>query len=233
MVGARLVIVFIDNEHASGYEKPWGEKIMANRVRIKYELEDMSGDSCLVVRWNRVTPDLLRDIGTRAIFISGNSATADQYDPNEQAGLREALLTRDWPTFGFCGGHQVMGEVYGAPLEPIGELDPRDASFGEANEVAPGMKTEVGYLPVDVTRPHPILDGLGEAPVFRHAHSWELKAIPDGFTNYASTGVSRIQLMIHDDLPIAGTQFHPEYATDEHPAGRVLIENFMRWSGLI
>jgi len=32
---------------------------------------------------------------------------------------------------------------------------------------------------------------------------------------------------------MVGTQFHPEYATDEHPAGRLLIENFMKWSDLI
>ncbi|MDJ0791018.1 MAG: hypothetical protein QNJ71_03890 [Acidimicrobiia bacterium] len=227
------MIVFVDNEHASGYAQPWGEKIMANRVRIKYELEDMSNDSCLVVRWNRVTPELLRDVGARAVFISGNSATADHYDSAEQAGLREVLLAKEWPAFGFCGGHQVMGETFGAPLEPIGQLDPRDESFGEAASMAPGMKAELGYLPVSVDRQHPILVGLGEAPIFRHAHSWELKAVPNGFTNYASTEVSPIQLIVHDDVPIVGTQFHPEYATDEHPAGRRLIENFMRWSGLI
>jgi gamma-glutamyl-gamma-aminobutyrate hydrolase PuuD len=34
-------------------------------------------------------------------------------------------------------------------------------------------------------------------------------------------------------LPIVGTQFHPEYWTDEHPAGKILIENFCRWAGLI
>ena len=30
-----------------------------------------------------------------------------------------------------------------------------------------------------------------------------------------------------------GTQFHPEYFTAEHPAGGRLIENFMRWSGIL
>jgi GMP synthase-like glutamine amidotransferase len=227
------MIVFVDNEHRSGYSQPWGEKLMANRIRIKYELEDMSGDPCLVVRWNRITPELLRNLDVRAVFISGNSASADQYDPLEQAGLRNVLAAREWPTFGFCGGHQVLGEVYGAPLEPIGELDPRDASFGETADFSPGMKSELGYLPVTVTRPPPILDGIGDNPVFRQAHSWELKAVPAGFANYATTDVSPIQLIIHDELPIVGTQFHPEYATADHPDGRRLIENFMRWSGLI
>ena len=227
------MIVFVDNEHATAYDKPWGEKIMANRTRIKYELEDLSGDTCLIVRWDHVDPDLLRSIDARAVFISGNSATADQYDPDLQLGLRDVLLDRAWPTFGFCGGHQVLGEVYGAPLEPIGPRDRRDEAFGAEADATEDMTVERGYLPVEVTAPHPLLEGLGEAPVFRQAHSWELKTVPDGFTNYASSPVSPIQLIVHDQLPIVGTQFHPEYATDEHPAGRRLIENFMRWSGLI
>ncbi len=227
------MIVFVDNEHAMGYAEPWAEKLMANRIRIKYDLEDMSGDTCLIVRWNRVTPNLLRDLAVRAVFVSGNSASPDQYDKAEQRGLRDVLLAGEWPAFGFCGGHQVLGEAYGAPLEPIGRLDPRGESFGEAADFAPGMKTELGYLPVRVTSRHPILDGLGQSPVFRQAHSWELKGVPDGFTNYAETAVSPIQLIIHDELPIVGTQFHPEYATDDHPDGRRLVENFMRWSGLI
>ncbi|MGI9667148.1 MAG: glutamine amidotransferase-related protein [Acidimicrobiia bacterium] len=227
------MIVFVDNEHVSGYAQPWGEKIMAARVRIKYELEDLSGHECLIVRWDRVTPDLLTQVDAKAMFISGNSASADQYGQLEQAGLRDALASKEWPAFGFCGGHQVMGEVYGAPLEPIGELDPRDEAFGEAADFAPGMKVELGYMPVELTGSHRMLDGIGDAPVFRHAHSWELKAVPEGFTNYASTSVSPVQLIVHDELPLVGAQFHPEYATKENPAGRTLIENFMKWADLI
>ncbi len=227
------MIVFVDNEHATGYAKPWGEKIMAARVRIKYELEDMSGLPCLVVRWSHVTPGLLRDIDARAVFISGNSASANEYSPDEQAGLFAAIREQTWPVFGFCGGHQVMGQALGASLEPIGALDDGEEAFGEAADFAPGMKHELGYFPVEVIRDHPLFDGLGRQPVVRHAHSWELKTLPAGFTNYASTDLSPIQMMVHDELPIVGTQFHPEYATDEHPAGRRMIENFMNWAGVV
>lgn len=226
------MIVFIDNEHATGYAGRFGQMIMANRVRIKYELEDMSGHECLIVRWDRITLAQLDRLDPAAIFVSGNSADPDAYDPDEQAGLREVLLERRWPTFGFCGGHQVMGETYGAELAPIGALDDGEEPVGGTADFAPGMRSELGYFPVDVTRPHPILADVGPTPVVRHAHSWELKDLPDGFTNYASTTMTPIQLMIHDELPIVGSQFHPEYATDEHPAGRTLIENFLRWAGV-
>ena len=226
------MIVLVDNEHVSGYAQPWGEKIMAARTRIKYDLEDMSGHECLIVRWNRVSIDLLERVGAEAIFISGNSAQPDQYARNELSGLHQALLAKTWPTFGFCGGHQVLGDAFGAPLEPIGELDDADEAFGEAADFAPGFRAELGYLPVSVSTPHPLLESVGAAPVVRHAHSWELKAIPAGFTNYAYTEVTPIQMIVHDELPIVGTQFHPEYATDEHPAGRVIIQNFMKWAGV-
>jgi GMP synthase-like glutamine amidotransferase len=227
------VIVLVDNEHVTGYAKPWGERMMAARVRIKYDLEDMSGRPCLIIRWDRVTPELLRSMGAIGVFISGNSTPADAYAESEVAGLHAAVRTLEWPVFGFCGGHQVVGQAFGAPLEPIGELDEGAESFGEAADLAPGMKHELGYLPVEITRPHPLLNGLGSNPVMRHAHSWELKAVPPGFTNYAATEVSPIQLIIHDGAPIVGTQFHPEYSTDDHPAGKHLIRNFMHWSGLV
>ena len=226
------MIVFVDNEHASGYAGKFGQMIMANRVRIKYELEDMSGHECLIVRWNKVTPELLDRLDVAALFISGNSASADEYDPSEQEGLNAALREMRWPTFGFCGGHQVMGAAYGAELAPIGELDEGGQPFGEANDMAPGLKAEVGYLPVDITATHPLVEGLGSSPVVRHAHAWELKDVPVGFSNIASTEMTPIQMIVHDDHPIVGTQVHPEYATDEHPAGRTMIENFMRWANI-
>ena len=223
------MIVFIDNEHESGYQKPWAEKLMAARVRIKYRLEDLAGDTCLIIRYNKVTPELLKTIKARAIFISGNSANPDDYDPNEQAGLKAALTEQRLPTFGFCGGHQVMAETYGANLAPIGPLDEPE----EEITFAPGLKKEMGYKPVQLLEAHPLLEGLDPSPVFRHAHSWEIKNLPDGFMNLAATETTHLQMMVHQSLPLVGTQFHPEYYTDEYPAGRTLIENFMKWSGLI
>ena len=81
--------------------------------------------------------------------------------------------------------------------------------------------------------PHALLEGMSDAPVMRHAHGWELAEVPDGFGLYSSTDMCTIQMIIHDDLPVIGTQFHPEYWTDEHPEGKRLIENFCRRAELI
>lgn len=225
------MIIFVDNEHEDAYGTPIGEKIAAARVRIKYRLEDITQQPCLIMRYAHVTPQRLRDLEAQALFISGNSADADQYDPAAQAGLRAALREMVWPTFGFCGGFQVLAETYGALLARIGPLPPDVEDPQPA--FAPGWQKEFGYQPVTITRRHPLLAGLGDAPVMRHAHSWEIKQVPAGFGLYAETAVSPIQLIIHDTLPIIGTQFHPEYYTDEHPDGRLLIENFCKLAGLL
>ncbi len=56
---------------------------------------------------------------------------------------------------------------------------------------------------------------------------------PEGFTTLASTPVTAVQMAVDDDRRMVGTQFHPEYYTDEHPAGRVMIENFLRWAEIV
>lgn len=225
------MIVLIDNEHADGYTQPWGEMLMAARVRIKYRLEDITGQPCLIVRYNKVTPEFLDALQAKALFVSGNGTDADHYTPAEQEGLRRVFRAQRWPTFGFCGGFQVMAESFGAPLERIGPLAPGEADPNP--NFAPGMKKEFGYQPVAITRAHPLLEGLDDAPVMRHAHSWEIKRAPEGFDVYAATALSPIQMIIHHERLLVGTQFHPEYYTDEHPAGRVLIENFCRRAGLV
>ncbi|MCB0033478.1 MAG: gamma-glutamyl-gamma-aminobutyrate hydrolase family protein [Anaerolineales bacterium] len=226
------MILFVDNEHKLGYEKPWGEMLQAARTRIKYRLEDITGDICLMVRYPHATPELVAKYEIRAVFISGNSTDHTLYEENDKVGIRTILREKKLPVFGFCGGFQLMGETYGVPLERIGPLDPGEEDpFPEGS--APGMKKEFGYAPVNLVKQHPILTGIEAAPIVRHAHSWELKAVPEGFDVYACTQTTPIQMIIHRELPLVGTQFHPEYYTDEHPAGRIMIENFCQVAGLI
>jgi GMP synthase-like glutamine amidotransferase len=214
------VILFVDTEHESGYLQPWGEKLQAARTRIKYRLEDLTGDEVLLVRYDRVDHDLVERVAARAMFLSGSSATVDTYG-DERDGVHSLIRDMSMPMFGFCGGLQMMATALDIPVAKIGVDE-------EGDDVA-----ERGYQPTPITAGHAVFEGLSDAPVMRHSHSWELKTMPDGFGLYSSTEVSPIQLIIHDDLPVVGTQFHPEYWTAEAPEGRLLIENFCRHAGLI
>jgi GMP synthase (glutamine-hydrolysing) len=132
--------------------------------------------------------------------------------------------------FGFCGGLQFIGQTLGAKLDRIGRLD--DGDVDPHPHYEPGWRKELGYLPVELVGDHPLLDGLDRSPVFRHAHTRHLEELPDGFVNLARTEVTEHQYIAHPTRRVAGTQFHPEYFTDEHPAGRLLIENYCAWSGI-
>jgi len=224
------MILYVDYEHASTYTKPGTDWLLAARARISYRLQDLTGHRCLLQRYPDVDVDLIRELGIAAMFISGNGADPDVYDDGELGGLREIVRSGATPVFGFCGGFQFMGEALGAPLERVGLL--AEGEFDPHPDYQPGWRTELGYAPVVLVGEHPLHSGLGVEPAFRHAHALELTALPEGFTNLARTDVTELQLMAHEELPLVGTQFHPEYWTDEHPAGRQLIENFCRWVDL-
>ena len=225
------MIVYVDNEHASVYEREGTEWLLAARAWIAYRLEDLVGDTCLLQRYQSVTHDLIADHTVRALFISGHGAPQEAYEEADRAALREIIRDGTLPVFGFCGGLQFIAETLGVEVVrvgriPAGEEDP-------APTYQPGWIKEVGYQPIRLIGDHPLHAGLGDAPVFRHAHTWELASLPEGFVCIGETDVTPIQMAVHETLPLAGTQFHPEYWTDDAPAGRRLIENWCRHVGLI
>lgn len=225
------MIVFVDNEHASTYEREGTDWLLAARARIAYRLEDLTGDTCLLQRYASVTPELVMEHGVRAIFISGHGAPQEAYDEAERAGLREIIRAGRLPVFGFCGGLQFIAETLGVAVTRIGRIP--EGEDDPAPSYQPGWVKEIGYRPVRLVGQHPLHAGLGDAPVFRHAHTWELAELPAGFVRLAETDVTPIQFAAHKTLPLAGTQFHPEYWTDDAPAGRQLIENWCRHVGLV
>lgn len=223
------MIIFVDNEHEVGYSRPWGQFVMAARTRIKYRLEDITGDECLMIRYNKFSCEILEKYDARAVFVSGNSAEPQYYDLADKSQLYEVIKREEVPFFGFCGGFQLMGEAHEVEMEKMGYIEPPEYDdLGQRKPIR-----EFGYEKVDVVKDHPILDGLGKEPIVRHAHRYELKELPKNFELLASTELCKIQMIAHKSLPIVGAQFHPEYYTDEHPAGRIMIENFCKLAGLI
>lgn len=229
------MILFVDNEHASGYEATYGQMVQAARTWITYRLQDMTGDICLLQRYHDVSPALIEQFDIRAVFISGNGTDTDVYDPVLQEGLRSIIRDGDVPIFGFCGGHQLIAETLGVPIERIGKIP--DGEDDPNPDYAPGWQTEWGYGPVeldhDSQQDHPLLTGFEQQPIVRHAHAWEIKSLPTGFVALGGTEMTPIQIISHDERCIVGTQFHPEYWTEEHPAGKQLIRNFCSMAGLL
>lgn len=224
------MILYVDYEHASRYLEPQSDWLLAARTRISYMLQDVSGHRCLLQRYTDVDAEIIDELDIAAVFISGNGADPSRYEPRDLDGLRQIVRSGRTPVFGFCGGMQFLGEQFGARLARIGRL--ADDEPDPHPKYEPGWRKELGYQPVELIGDHPLLDGVEREPVFRHAHTQELKNLPDGFVNLARTDVTELQYLAHEFLPLAGTQFHPEYWTEEHPAGRQVIANFCRWAGI-
>lgn len=225
------MILYVDYEHPSTYLRPRAEWLLAARARISYMLQDVTGQRCLLQRYADVDAEIIDELDIAGVFISGNGADPALYDQADLDGLRSIVRSGRAPVFGFCGGMQFIGETLGSRLDRIGRLDEGDDDPHPNYE--PGWRKELGYLPVELMSEHPLLDGIERRPVFRHAHTQQLEDLPAGFVNLARSEVTELQYIAHASLPIAGTQFHPEYFTDEHPAGRRLIENYCAWSGII
>ncbi len=226
------MIVYVDLEHERWRRDPaQAKESLAGRLQVKYRLEDISGQPCLIVRYNHVSPELLRSLGVRAVLVSGCNTDFEHYAEADLAGLRAMYRAADWPTLGFCGGLQLMAQTYGAPIDAMaplapGEADPYQGAF------VPGYRQERGYMPVRVTAAHPWFEGLSAEPVMLEAHYWEVKAPPAGFRVLAESDLCGVQALAHESLPLFGTQFHPEQYDDAHPDGRRLLENFFRLAGI-
>ncbi|MCP3990060.1 MAG: hypothetical protein GY724_13370 [Actinomycetia bacterium] len=223
------MIVFVDYEHAEGHRSKWGTKLLAARTTITYRLEDLSGQHCMLVRYDRVTPQLMDQLDAKAVFISGNGTDPGRYDPASLRPLGDVVRSGQLPIFGFCGGFQFLAQSLGGRIAPIdSEVDAEHRSL--LQPFSDGRLGEVGYHPVEIRGKHPLVDSLGAEPVFRHAHHLEVPEQPAGFEVLASSPISRIQMAVDDERRILGTQFHPEYYTDEFPAGEKLIRNFLSWA---
>ena len=226
------MIVFVDYEHADRYQNGGGQNIQAARTWISYRLEDLSGQPCLLVRWDHISPELLASIDAKAIFISGNGSKPTLYTPAALAPLYGILHASNLPVFGFCGGFQCLSQALGAEMTLLDIA--ADAEETDMIKKFPtGHFGEVGYHPIELLGEHPLLDGLGDAPIFRHAHGLHIPEPPAGFQTLARTAITPVQLAVSDERRMIGTQFHPEYWTDEHPAGKTLISNFLRWAEIV
>lgn len=226
------MILYVDLEHDLLRKNPkTREKSLAGRLKVKYRLEEISGDNCLIVRYPRVSPKLLQELGVHAVFVSGCYTDFEHFSAESLEGLRAVYREASWPIFGFCAGLQLMAEAFGARIGPIGALSPTDPDPYEGKGTTgyvPGMLQERGFMPVNLFGYHPILKGLGDESFFYQSHYWEVKSIPEGFQNLARSELSPIQFLAHMEYPLYGTQFHLEEYDDTYPDGRLILENFFQ-----
>jgi len=204
---------------------------LGQRSEFKWRFQEISGHTCLVQHYTRVTKQTLKDWGVEALLLSGCATTWDKYDFDKCQELFKIIREGDIPVIAFCGGHQFIGYAYDTPSAPLGPL-PEGMESPRPDDTS-GMLWEYGYTEVDVLQSDPLFEGLGDPPVFWESHFWEVTDVPPGFSLLASTDTCRVQALKHQDRLVYSTQFHPESYNDENQDGKLLLANFFRMAGLI
>jgi GMP synthase-like glutamine amidotransferase len=213
--------VDIENEKtlADPRQTAYFDGVRAERTQVCGQTSGMKAES---IFYRDVSLDLVRRKGVKAIAISGSTTDWAEYDFKTFEPLFDVIRS-GMPTIGLCGGHQLIGLMAGATCDAIRKLNPGEPDEGG---FAPGWFKEVGFKPIQVIRDDPLFAGLGKTPVFLESHYCEIKDTPPELIVLASTADVRVQAFKHRDLPIYGTQFHPEASNSDHPDGFTLLKNF-------
>jgi GMP synthase (glutamine-hydrolysing) len=176
------------------------------------------GLEILIEPFHEVSLERVRSLRPSHIILSGQSHPWDYYSEESLQGVFAVIKQASQPILGVCGGHQQIALAHGAEVGLMERIQP-----GEGYE---GAKRERGFLPVKNTGDG-IFKGLPDRIVVWHNHCDEVKQLPNGFRQTASTETCHIQAMQEKGRRVYGLQFHPELFDDEHPEGRLMIENFL------
>jgi GMP synthase (glutamine-hydrolysing) len=190
---------------------------------IRSALQQIEPDLRVVTEpFRNITPELVKTLSPSHIVLSGQSHPWDRYSGESLAGVFHVIRSAPKPILGVCGGQQQMALAFGAPVDLIERIAP-----GEGYE---GAYRERGFCTVnlDSRTDGGIFSGLPNPITVWESHCDEVKSLPADFICTATNQVSDIQAMQHTSLPLFGVQFHPELFDQEHPDGRMVLENFLK-----
>jgi GMP synthase (glutamine-hydrolysing) len=139
---------------------------------------------------------------TRGLILSGSPFSV--YDPDSPRP-DPALSTVEIPILGICYGIQRLIQ-------------------DEGGNVAALPKREFGRSAVRIQRTSPLLKGLPDGFLSWMSHGDTIQSVAPGYHVAATTENDLPAILIHEDKPVYGLQFHPEVTHSQY--GERLLENF-------
>ena len=194
--------------------------VQGSARRIASAITEVSGLSTMVEHYSKVTPARLTDLRPVGIVLSGQGSPWEDYRAATLQGVMDAIRETDRPLLGICGGHQLIALALGGKVDRIRRLRP-----GRGYE---GCWKESGYVAVHVSRSDPVVGSAGRELHVYQSHYDEVKRVPSDLVILASNETCTVQAMKHRLRPLYGVQFHPECWDERHPAGRVVLQRFLR-----
>jgi GMP synthase (glutamine-hydrolysing) len=198
-------LAFVLSEHPGGVD---AEQLAGYR-RVERRLGELARAHVASVPYAGVDR-----LDADAVVVSGSSDPWSAHAPDALERFRDALRAYDGPVLGICAGMQTLavaagGEV-GTAAEPTGPA----------------------FARVEVVDGSDLLAGLDPAISVWEHHTDEITSLPPSFRVLARSATCAVEAIAATDRPWWGTQFHPEEWTDERPAGRVVLESFLRLAGV-
>lgn len=201
----------------------------------------------LTLHLSEVTPEVVADFDADAVVLSGTLRDFDFYRPDMIQQFSDFVTTTEVPVLGICGGHQLVGQSFGAEIVT---LDKKQPSERRNNRLV-----EYQYRYVKILKDDPIfdrIDDVSERRSDRHSrtdilrvwqnHGLMVDRLPEGFEQLASGYLCPLQMMVKrtDRQLIYTVQFHieksfedwdrPKSFWDHHVEsrdGRIIFENFL------
>ena len=205
---------------------------------LKRRIERITEHPCVVMSYPDVTIDFVERYGIKAIFITGTGYGWDTVSVPKLHNISDLMHRTTIPTYGACGGHQLLGFIFNRDLrrvrrlrdEPMRKLRPGEPDWQDSYR--PGYFKEKGIHTIKTVKRDALFSGLPKTMYLPEAHYCEIKKLPPDFVLLASSKNCKIQAMRHKDRPIYGCQFHAENWTDAYPHGKRVVENFFKIAGL-
>ena len=145
------------------------------------------------------------DIAARygGVILSGVPLTYEFDTIDEKLPYMRRICDAPIPVLGICLGHQAMGRLFDVELRIDKEV-------------------EIGVQSIDIQANDALFAGLPARFKVGAMHSGSIP-VPREFTLLASSPGCNNQVMKHNEKPLYGTQFHPEWTT----SGLKMLENFV------
>jgi len=201
-----------------------------------------------VVHLSQLNDALVREFDPDAIALSGTLRDFDLYNPALIEGFNQFIKKTRVPVLAICGGHQLVGQAFGAAITTLDDKPP--------GEKRSGRLIEYQYRFVKITDINdPIFAGIDDRPDARwqrytkrrhllrvwQNHGLQIDRLPAGFKQLARGYLSEYQMIARrtSEQLIYGVQFHIEksfqdWQTDkywdhrnESRDGRMIFDNFL------
>lgn len=201
-----------------------------------------------IVHLSQLNDALVSEFDPDAIVLSGTLRDFDLYDQALIDGFNQFIKETRAPTLAICGGHQLVGQAFGAGVTTLDGKGP-----GEKRN---GRLIEYQYRFVKITDINdPIFAGIDNRPDARwqrytkrrrllhvwQNHGLQIDRLPDGFKQLARGYLSEYQMIVRraEGRLIYGVQFHIEKSFQDWQAdkywdhrsesrdGRMIFDNFL------